>query len=401
MANQARRPRTAQLFAKKQKANYRHVVLACSCAYFVITSFRKQLLPWGPGVERLPIKYAAVDHSNTKLQDVQKIYAGDFRLKGPETALFDDDGNLYVLTEDGNLVQLQDFERDGSIINATATIVKDLGVGRPLGGRIVGDTLYVCDTLLGLIRVRDFRNPRSKVELVMSSVEGTPIRFANDVVEGPKTGRVYFTDSTDVAPDRLLHKSSWDTLYASKVDLMRGKSTGRLLVYDPETDEATVLATGLYFPNGIGIDDEESNLYFAETFGVNLLKYNLEKSALSVAVASSELPGYLDGVDCTGKYCFAVMPSSIVPIHKLVDLVPPFLSPTLRTILLVLPRWAAPRVKKFGGVLQYDTETGETQFLLDPTGKQVSMLTGVRVRGKKLYLGSLTNTFVAVYDLKN
>lgn len=74
--------------------------------------------------------------------------------------------------------------------------VADLGMGRPLGGCFTNNnTLYIADAHLGLTRLS---SPGAKVELVASRVmdqgQWTQILYANDVVVGPKTGRVYFTD---------------------------------------------------------------------------------------------------------------------------------------------------------------------------------------------------------------
>ena len=46
-------------------------------------------------------------------------------------------------------------------------------------------------------------------------------------------------------------------------------------MYDPVTDEVTVLARNLSFANGIGVDQEEKYLVVAETFRLALIKYHL------------------------------------------------------------------------------------------------------------------------------
>jgi sugar lactone lactonase YvrE len=46
-------------------------------------------------------------------------------------------------------------------------------------------------------------------------------------------------------------------------------------MYDPVTDEVTVLARNLSFANGVGIDQEEMYLVVAETFRLALIKYHL------------------------------------------------------------------------------------------------------------------------------
>ena len=167
-------------------------------------------------------------------------------------------------------------------------------------------------------------------------------------------------------------------------------------------DTTTVLARGIKFANGIAVDKDETYVVFAETFGVNLLKYNLQDGTLEVLIHSLDLPGYLDGVDCswsTGK-CYSVMISAIVPIHKLWNRLPSSLSKLLRNVAMMLPRSIAPAVKQFGGIVEVDPVTKDFRFLLDPTGQDIHMLAGVTVHKNKLYLGSLENDFIGVYSLE-
>ena len=68
---------------------------------------------------------------------------------------------------------------------------------------------------------------------------------------------------------------TWDLMYASKVEALRGP-TGRLLQYNPSTDEVTVLARNLYFANGVAVAEDESYLVFVETFYSRVTKYFLK-----------------------------------------------------------------------------------------------------------------------------
>jgi len=189
---------------------------------------------------------------------------------------------------------------------------------------------------------------------------------------------------------------------------VRGKPTGRLLLYDPMTDVTSVLVSNLHFANGVAVNADETAVFVAETFGVHLLRYDLKDGTLSTVVANDQLPGYLDGVDCdwhtsNSKKCYAVMPSLVVPVHTLWNALPSFLSRGLRTLLMALPRILAPPVKKFGGIVEYDPSNASatTRLLLDPTGREISMLTGATVHQGKLYLGSLQNDYIGVYDLSS
>lgn len=173
-------------------------------------------------------------------------------MKGPETIIFDDDDDddfsIYTLTEEGNLIQLSDIQPKEEVgggssdLMATTTLIANLGIGRPLGGCFVpkptatstssssddndeisttstsdsssSRTLYIADAVLGLTRITLHKNKNknkntvitktSKVEIVTTTAYDpetltmTKINYADDVVVGPKTGMVYFTDGTFV-----------------------------------------------------------------------------------------------------------------------------------------------------------------------------------------------------------
>jgi hypothetical protein len=194
-------------------------------------------------------------------------------------------------------------------------------------------------------------------------------------------------------------------MYGAKSDLLRGTKAGRLLRYDPQSDKVAVLARSLSFPNGIGVDEDETYLLFAETFGLRFCKYSLSEYTLQVTVDGG-LPGFPDGLDCawTGKsksssMCYSVMTSSVPPIVKAVHAVPAPWDRVLRSILMGLPKYLAPNVKPYGGLLEIDTESNTIKLIQDPTGEEIGHLAGVTVFDNKLYLGSLKNDYIGVYQL--
>lgn len=175
--------------------------------------FKERLWPFG-----VPVRWAETDRpgfseidiTNDSLQikhgKTKKLYERQEKdeeplLKGPETVVFGNDGTLYALTEEGFLVSLTDIQPDGDDgvrMTAKSTLVADLGVGRPLGGRFAKDDyLYLADAHLGLTRIKNPGRLHSKVELVASRVfdqgQWSQLLYVNDVAIGPKTGAVYFT----------------------------------------------------------------------------------------------------------------------------------------------------------------------------------------------------------------
>ena len=214
--------------------------------------------------------------------------------------------------------------------------------------------------------------------------------------------------ATTIAPDRL-GTHSWDTMYGAKCDCMRASKTGRLLQYDPETDKVEVLARGFHFANGISIDKDEQWIVFSETFTLRMQKYDLTTKTVR-PIVNGGLTGYPDGLDCAWKgitamessLCYAAMPSSILPIMKLVHALPHPIDMLVRSILLGLPKRLAPPIKPYGGVAVFDPEIEQASpvtFIQDPDGNDVGMITGITVHDNKLYLGSLKNNYIGVYHL--
>ncbi len=367
-------------------------------------------------------------------------------LDGPETVMFDDESNLYALTK-GNIVQLTNLEtssEDSRVVMADAIVVAQT-VGFPLGGKsnlrkfrnnlklyirvknahdlnlispsklylqkgkFVPSTkiLYFADAVLGLCRI-DLSQERPKVELVVSQFQlddGTisRINYADDVDVG-KSGMIYFSDATDIMPER--DGKTWDVMNGYKIDLMRSKRTGRLLRYDPVTDKVDILASNIWFANGVAVDEDETFVMISETSMGRLLKYNLvgpDQGKLEVIVDG--LPGMVDGADCDKAYCYAPLPSSYPPIMKFLNSLPPFAEAWLKTFLMMLPKSLTPKPVKYGGVVEVtaseDSSSGGsiTRFFQDPSGVCMHLITGVTVHDGKLYLGSLEHNFVGVLDL--
>lgn len=72
----------------------------------------------------------------------------------------------------------------------------------------------------------------------------------------------------------------------------------------------------------------------------------------------------------------------------------------IRTLLLCLPKEWLPKTKPNGGITIINPITSEYIGLLqDPHGDDIGHITGVTVHDNKLFLGSLENNFIGVYDL--
>jgi len=379
-------------------------------------------------------KYSEVDPTIQNLsigsEKLTKIYErvgtnkGEAVLEGPETVIFDDDGTMYAFTRGAKLVRIDEFEpstKDDSIVTAQVTVITTLP-GRALGAKFVPDkkVLYFAAPLLGLCRI-DLAKRFPIVELVASKVrldDGTwsQISFADDVDIGPKTGHVYFSDASDIAPNRPSgdsSPSSWDILYASVLDFLRAKRTGRLLRYDPATNEVQILASGLWFANGIAVvDSEETSLLISETFMARIIRYHItghNGKAGTTEVLLDSFVGPLDGADCDHKttLCYAAILSPVTMWAKLLQsrFVPRSLDACLRTLIMMLPSSLMPKLDQYGGFVELSlsssssSETHITRVFQDQTGENISTITGVTEYGGKIYLGGFHAKFIGVYDL--
>jgi hypothetical protein len=213
-------------------------------------------------------------------------------------------------------------------------------------------------------------------------------------------------EASDIFPERI-GKTSWGTMEASKIDLFRGVPTGRLLRYQPETGSVDVLATGIWFANGIGVDKDETFIVISETFGARYLKYHLEgEKKGQVEVILDEMIGLPDGADCshTTGLCYAAIISSPPQILKILYSLPPTLNRYLRTFFMLVPKSLQPKPVNYGCFMEISPGDDKslpkvTRVVQDLNGDDLRLVTGVTEYQGKLYLGSLENDEVGVYDL--
>ena len=194
---------------------------------------------------------------NARLTDLRLIDLGGSR--GPEYIAVDAEGRIYAAVEDGRVLRVHP---DGS---GRATYAHT--GGRPLGLAFDPDgRLLIADAYRGLLRVAADR----RVEVLADHVNGSPIRFANAVCAA-SDGRVFVSDSSQ----RFGAEEWGGTFTASIIDIMEGRATGRVLVFDPKTWETSIVMDGLAFANGVALDDREEGLFIVESGRYRVLRHCL------------------------------------------------------------------------------------------------------------------------------
>ncbi len=285
---------------------------------------------------------------------------------GPEDVCVDLQGRLVTGGEDGNLWRWA----QGAQPHDRPELLANTG-GRPLGIEVDprDGSLIVCDAYRGLVRVGE----RGEITDLASTAAGTPILFCNNAAVA-KDGTVYFTDSSSRFPI-----SAW------KRDILEHRPNGRLLSYrDGRVD---VIATGLYFPNGVALTPDESALLMVEDSTHRLLKVPL---ATGVPVELIDLRAYPDNMSAVGDGTYWIaMPSPRLPI---VEKLLPY--PRLRQLANLLPEALQPKPKRYSLAVLVDGDGRVLRTIHGPQGRY-SMLTGVRQQGDLLWFGSLTSHAVA------
>lgn len=292
--------------------------------------------------------------------------------RGPEDVAIDASGRLVCGDEDGNLWRWP----AGAGPDQEPDLLATTG-GRPLGIELdpSDGSLVVCDAYRGLLRV----STTGGVSALATEAAGRPITICNNAAIA-RDGTVYFSDSSHRFP-----------LWAWKRDLIEHQPNGRLLAYRPSTGAAEVVATGLYFPNGVALTPDESALLVAETTTHRLLRIDLSGGAVTEL---ADLPAYPDNMSGVGDGTYWVaLPSPRLAIEE--RLLP---HPMLRRLVVFLPDRLQPQPARYGLVAQVDSAGTVLRTLHGPAGRY-TVITGVRQHGGALWLGSLTERAVARVEL--
>ncbi|XP_072980503.1 protein STRICTOSIDINE SYNTHASE-LIKE 10-like [Typha angustifolia] len=305
-----------------------------------------------------------------KLQKIAKLVLSS--ISGPESLAFDNFGRgPYTGVSNGRILKWQgkdigwvEFAFNSRHRNAECAVFNNVLLerkcGRPLGlqfHRKTGD-LYVADAYFGLFKV----GPKGGLmRKLVSSAEGVPFKFTNGVDIDQETGVVYFTDSS-TRFDRSEHI----------LVVLSGDVTGRLLKYEPQTKQVTVLKKNLAFPNGVAISDDNTYLLVAESSPCRILKYWLRGPKTGEFELFAELPGYPDNIKRNSRGEFWVAIRKKVQLNGL-------------SSSSDLDNPVALRLSKEGKVLE----------VLE--GGIFTSLSEVEERDGTLWLGSVEMPYVGVY----
>lgn len=294
---------------------------------------------------------------------------------GPEDIAFGFDGLLYAGTRDGKVIS---FQADGS----DRRVFAETG-GRPLGLDFAGGFLYVANAELGLQRIRK----DGRVVVLSDSVDGSAIGYADDVAVA-SNGQVYFTDAST-----RFHAADWGGTYAaSLLDIMEHGGHGRVLKYDPFSDQTTQIMDSLNFANGIAVSEDQQYLLINETGHYRIWRYWLQGPRTGESELIMEnLPGFPDNLNngLNGRFWVGL----IAPRSELLDKYSG--NPFIRKVMQRLPAMLRPKAVPSTHLLGIDGD-GNVLMNLQDSKARFPAVTGAIESAQNIYISSLFGNQIAV-----
>jgi sugar lactone lactonase YvrE len=292
---------------------------------------------------------------------------------GAEDVLVGDDESVYTGTEDGAIWRLRD---DGALLDR----VGHTG-GRPLGIEWLSDgRILICDARRGLLAL-DVGS--GSIETLVDLVEGRRMTFCNNAAVATD-GTIWFTDSS-----RLYGIDRW------KADLVENTASGRLLRRDVD-GSVTVALDGLRFANGVALAADASYVAVAETAGRSVVRHRLTgERAGHTDLLVGDLPGYPDNIARGSDGLIWVTIAS--PTDPVVERLMTGPMP-LRRAAWRLPAPLQPRPKRTARVMAFD-DAGAVVHDRSFDASRFHMATGVREHEGRVWVGSLVEPAVAVFEV--
>lgn len=288
-----------------------------------------------------------------------------------------DEGAVFTGTEEGSIFRVS---HDGRRIDRVAHTG-----GRPLGIEVDADgRLVVCDAHRGLLRI----DPSDgAIDVLATDVDGVPMKFCNNAALADD-GTIWFSDSSLV-----FSIEQW------KDDFVQHTRGGRLLRRDPDGGIEVVLE-GLAFGNGVALASDRSFVAVAETRARTVVRHWLTGPRAGTRDhLVQDLPGYPDNIASGSDGLIWVTIAS--PVDALVERLSQ--APMwLRRGVTKIPEALQPKPKQTVRVQAYDdagTLVHDLDVPPDQRGSGYHMVTGVREREGRVWLGSLLEPAVAVLDL--
>jgi sugar lactone lactonase YvrE len=326
-------------------------------AYLLLWPVPIDPVAWNPPV--MP-ELTGIYAQNSELSKIERLNVNGY---APEDVAFDSQDRIYCGTNDGHIFR---FQPDG-----TRPEVFSHTYGRPLGLAFdSAGNLIVADAVKGLLSI----DAGGSITALSSQADGVPFRCTNDL-DIAADGTIYFTDASYRFP-----------LTDLKADVLEHRGNGRFLAYDPKTKQTRVLLRDLYFANGVAVSPDQSYALVNETgtYSIRRVWLKGEKQGQSETFIDN-LPGFPDGLSSNGRDIFwvAIVNRRDPVLDKLLG------RPFLRKVVMRLPDFLQPAIKRYAFVLALDANGKVVRNLQDPSPQCFAEIANVVEHKGALYFGSI------------
>jgi len=297
---------------------------------------------------------------NSELARVERLPVDGF---APEDVAIDSQDRIYSGTADGRIFR---FQPDGT----RPEVFVNTG-GRPLG--LIFDhngNLIVADAIKGLLSIAQ----DGSHAVLTTQANGVPFRCTNDL-DIAADGTIYFTDASSRFP-----------LTQLKADLLEHQPNGRFMAYDPKTKQTRVLLPDLYFANGVAVSPDQSFVLVNDTGAYRVRRYWLTGPKQGQSdIFIDNLPGFPDGISSNGRDTFwlALVNRRDAALDALLP------HPFWRKVVMRLPNFLQPNIKRYAFVLALDRNGRVVRNLQDPSPQSFTQIANVVEHKGNLYFGSI------------
>lgn len=299
---------------------------------------------------------------NRVLQGMERFATPDAH--GPEDVAVDAEGRVYVGVEEGKILR---YAADGS----DPQVFADTG-GRPLGLDFDrGGNLIVADAAKGLLSI----DPLGSVKVLCTEAGSHPFKFTDDV-DVDSQNVAWFSDAS----------YKWGHDNHAMEEALESAPNGRLVKYDINTGECSVVLDDLVFANGIAVSPDDTYVLVNETMRYRVKRvYVRGPRAGEVDLFVDNLPGFPDGISTgvDGVFWLALF----APRNPLLDAAGP--NPWLRKLIDRIPAALQPKPRRHPFILGFDANGQVVHNLQDADGVHFSKTTSAEQAGDWLYVGSL------------
>jgi sugar lactone lactonase YvrE len=327
------------------------------------------LLFWPTAID--PISWAPLDSVQVgQILEFKNIKRIEIKSGiGPEDIAIDSSGHIYGGLKSGAIFRLDNVE----------AVWSETG-GRPLGLHFHRDNLIVADGVKGLLSI----NPEGKVVTLTTEHDNLPFAFTDDL-DIASDGTIYFSDaSSKYGPSQALY------------DFIESRPHGRLLKYNPQTKETTLLLKDLHFANGIALSEDEDFVLVVESSRYKITRHWLKGETKGFTEPFIErLPAIPDGISRASDGGFWV--AFMSPRSKILEVLSD--KPFLRKILGRIPYSLLKGSKKFSMFMKLDSDGLIEGLWHDPSGEVLTNISSVQEHNGTLYLGSFKDSAFARWAL--